>query len=384
MRKAVSQRNKLILWTRGGGRCYLCNCALLGDLISGKDKLNKGYIAHIVAAEIDGPRGDPIRSPLLCDDVENLILLCDAHHRLIDVEAVAEYSEPRLQQIKRAHEARVEAVTEITADRGTHMLFYSARIGEHDCPIQAQDARSAVLPAYYPKDRHPIALDVARSEYADNEAQYWQFQIENLNRQFERKVRPLLADGHIDHLSVFGLAPQPLLIHLGRLLSDLRKVRVHQLHREPKGWDWRNERPPVVYKTDRTGHGRTIALKIGISATIVDERITRCLGEDTTIWSLSAEGAHNDILHSEGDLQTFRSTCRRLFDAIKAAHPDATDLHIFPAMPVSTAIELGRIWMPKADLPLHIYDENRTAGGFFHRHSLGGVSIPKTEEPIYG
>ena len=27
-------------------------------------------------------------------------------------------------------------------------------------------------------------------------------------------------------------------------------------------------------------------------------------------------------------------------------------LHVFPAMPVAAAVETGRVWMPKADLPL--------------------------------
>jgi allophanate hydrolase subunit 2 len=33
-------------------------------------------------------------------------------------------------------------------------------------------------------------------------------------------------------------------------------------------------------------------------------------------------------------------------------------------MPVATAIEMGRVWMPKADMPMHLYDENTSIGGF--------------------
>ncbi|MGO7632002.1 HNH endonuclease, partial [Rhizobium ruizarguesonis] len=31
--------------------------------------------------------------------------------------------------------------------------------------------------------------------------------------------------------------------------------------------------------------------------------------------------------------------------------------------PVSAAVELGRVWMPKAHLPMRIYDHNRAFGG---------------------
>jgi hypothetical protein len=54
-----------------------------------------------------------------------------------------------------------------------------------------------------------------------------------------------------------------------------------------------------------------------------------------------------------------------LFDKIKAEYNGITPLHIFPTMPVATAIELGRVWMPKADMPMHIYDENTANPGFF-------------------
>ncbi|MBR4963853.1 MAG: SAVED domain-containing protein, partial [Alistipes sp.] len=46
-------------------------------------------------------------------------------------------------------------------------------------------------------------------------------------------------------------------------------------------------------------------------------------------------------------------------------HHGCRELHIFPAMPVSAAIEFGRVWMPKADMPLVIYDQNKERGGFY-------------------
>jgi hypothetical protein len=53
-----------------------------------------------------------------------------------------------------------------------------------------------------------------------------------------------------------------------------------------------------------------------------------------------------------------------LLDRIKAVHGDDAILHVFPAVPVSVALEMGRVRMPKADLKMIIYDQNRTLGGF--------------------
>lgn len=72
------------------------------DLTLGK--MNTAYIAHIVADSPDGPRGDEHRSELLAKDFNNLMLLCDTHHRLIDREDIEGHPEDRLLKIKEEQE----------------------------------------------------------------------------------------------------------------------------------------------------------------------------------------------------------------------------------------------------------------------------------------
>ena len=110
---------------------------------------------------------------------------------------------------------------------------------------------------------------------------------------------------------------------------------------------------------------RPVALVLALSATIVDdEEFTRVLGDDTAIWSISAESPHNDIMKRASDLAEFRRIVRSLFNEIKARHGETTTINVFPALPVSAAIEFGRVWMPKADLPIVVYDQNRRVDGF--------------------
>lgn len=40
-------------------------------------------------------------------------------------------------------------------------------------------------------------------------------------------------------------------------------------------------------------------------------------------------------------------------------------------MPVATAIELGRVRMPKADMPWRIYDQVNDSGGFIPALEIG-------------
>jgi hypothetical protein len=365
----VSPKNRTVLWARAGGRCQYqgCNKPLIGDLISGLDTLNAAYIAHIVAESPDGPRGDALRSPLLADSVENLMLLCDTHHRLIDREGLAEHPEPRLLAMKAEQERRVELVTGIDQSRASNVLLYGARIGAHDYPVRAELARAAMLPERYPADFNPLTLDMAGVALGDHEDAYWTLQTENLKRQFQAKVVDRLQGREGGHISLFALAPQPLLILLGQLLSDIAGVEVHQLHREPQDWRWREGGAiPFCLMSPEAG-GAVVALKLGISATIADERIQSVLGLDTPIWSITTPDPHNDVIQTRASLAAFRRIARQAFDRIKVHHGESATIHVFPAMPLSTAIELGRVWMPKADLPLIIYDQNRTTGGFAPR-----------------
>ena len=360
--KNVAPKTRQILWAKAAGRCQYsgCNRLLIGDLISGSTTINAALVAHIVAGSPGGPRGDDVCSPTLVNEISNLMLLCYDHHRLIDVEEVKEHPEDRLLDMKASHENRINILGNLTEDRQTHVIRYGARIGSNESPLSFKNVRTVVLPDYYPADGRSISLEILGCRYEDHEEDYWRFQQDNLQRLFRDKIAGRIETGEIRHLSVFALAPQPLLIELGRLLCDICPANVHQLKREPKGWGWLEDSPPILFKTSKgNGTSKTVALKLALSATVNDERIHRVLGEDVSIWSITAEEPHNDIVRHSDHLVEFRRLLRKTYDQIKAAHGDNNCIHIFAALPVSAAVEVGRVWMPKADLSLKIYDENR-------------------------
>ena len=245
----VSATTRNLLWARAAGHCQYCNNLLIGDLVSGNDKLIRALVAHIVSAKPDGPRGDAVRSPLLVDDIRNLMLLCYEHHRLIDVEDEAGHPEDLLLAMKAAHETRIEIQTSLTEDRQTHILTFGAPIGALEAPLSYPSVRMTVLPERYPAGGRAIHLDIKGCQYRDHEPAYWTFQRENLGRQFRDRIAGRIETGEIRHLSVFGLAPQPLLIELGRLLCDICPADVHQLKREPKGWGWVPDGDPIAFRT---------------------------------------------------------------------------------------------------------------------------------------
>lgn len=60
----------------------------------------------------------------------------------------------------------------------------------------------------------------------------------------------------------------------------------------------------------------------------------------------------------EKQLSAFRQITRMALKEIKDA--GLADIKVFMAMPNACAVEVGRVWMPKADLPMHLYDYNRS------------------------
>lgn len=206
---------------------------------------------------------------------------------------------------------------------------------------------------------------MTNSPFTDSEDATWSLERENLQRQFAQHVRPRLAKGDGEHFSVFAIAPQPLLMELGRLMCDISAADVYQLHREPRTWEWLDHPAGFEYivREPETRHA-CVALNLSLSATINESRITSVLTCDHSTWTVTVAEPNNDFLRSGEQLRMFRECFRRLLNRIKAEHGEAAVIHLFPATPVSVAVEIGRVWMPKADLPIRVYDQNRKRNGF--------------------
>ncbi|MDI9874997.1 SAVED domain-containing protein [Flectobacillus rivi] len=359
-RKPLPPKVVNLLLARSCGRCQYegCNEVLTKDILT-KKNYNTAYIAHIVAAEPNGPRGDEALSPRLCQDFENLMLLCDRHHRLIDREDIAGHSVERLVSMKRSHESLMERLTNFKNKKETEILLFGANIGKQGIPLFYDSAHETIIDSHYPASQYGIQLGLLNSGVLDHRKEFWLMEHANLIANFDTKIKHQRESGIIKHLSVFCLAPQPLLILLGSLLGDIHHTEVYQLHREPKTWKWLNEADPLIYEIKRPEKNHTkIALKIALSANITDDRIVKVLGEDCSIWTFTVNTPHNDLIRNKEHLERFRQQIRLLMNEIKTVHGQDNIIHVFPAMPISTAVELGRVRMPKADLPLLIYDQN--------------------------
>jgi len=362
----IPEKIKKILLVKSGGRCEYrgCNKPLYQDLLT-KRNFNSSYFAHIVADEPNGPRGNKTRSPLLAKELSNIMLLCDTHHRLIDKIDVKGHPESLLLEMKKEHEDRSERLTAIQPERDSYIVTYLVNIGENTPNITFEQAANYLLPDFYPAKSSLIELATTNSPIQDNDDIFWKIECEILQKNFNDKLRDSFRTKQINHISLFAFAPMPLLIKLGTLINDIQNIEIHQPRRNPKTWNLSNNLIKEDFEIIRPKkRHKRVALNISLSATIDNERIEKVLGKETSIYTIRIKEPFNDFLKSKYQVYDFANQIRKLFDEIKLEYNEKTKLHIFPAMPIALAIELGRVWMPKADMPLAIYDQNKKLNGF--------------------
>jgi len=368
-----------MLWGRAAGRCQFNNCnRVLSYSPATRETRNVAEKAHIYAFSTGGPRAKNDRPDGWLNKIDNLLLVCHDCHVIIDKDDGPErYTAERLMDMKRRHEQRIEIATEVAPGMDSHVLTFGTYIGENQVLPVFRDAAAAMFPERFPA-KDMIELGTRSGSQRDHDDAFWTEQRRDLIYQFDRQVRTPTERRDIAHLSIFALAPQPLLIQLGVLIGDIIPSDTFQRHREPPGWNWPTDTVDhpafTISEPPHDCHG-VPALVLAVSATVTLDRITRVVGNDVAMWTVTVPAPHNDIVKARAMVAGFRACMRPLLDRIKARHGHTTPIHIFPVLPVSLAIELGRVRMPKADTPWHLYDEQQSRGGFVRAFTLDSNTI---------
>lgn len=364
------------LWARAAGRCQFdgCNKILYRSSVT-NESVHTAQKAHIYSFSEKGPRGwgPHEANPSRLNDVSNLMLTCHECHTKIDTDP-NRYSAEMLIQWKTQHEERVETVTGIASNKNSHVVMYGANIGHESSPLVPHDCMAAIFPHWYPASPDPIVLSM-NSSLRDNSEEYWQAESAHLEKAFDRTIARLTEGQACKHFSLFALAPQPLLIKLGTLLTDKLDVETYQLHREPKGWRWDSSQHDFEFVINEPENKQgTPVLLLSLSDRVDHKRIHAVLGEQVSIWEITHDDPHNDFLKSNFQLMLFRQQIRKLMVEIKHHHGNSNPLHVFPVMPISCCIEMGRARMPKADMDWIIYDNDPAKRAFIKSLGITGGS----------
>lgn len=367
----IPEKVKVQIWLRAGGRCEYpgCNEPLWKDDLT-LAKMNRAYLAHIIADSSNGPRGDAVLSEQRKKDFSNMMLLCDTHHRLVDKEAKDDHPVELLRRYKQEHEERIERLTAIQGNCRTHILLLGTRISDRQANVNYVQACEAVLPKWYPADDKGIRFDLADVPVNENDPEFWSL----MQKYIERGLKGYLEGGlsptgiPINHLSIFALAPIPVLIYLGKQLGDIVSADVYQRHRGTGDWQWQELGNPdfsyIIRYPIQDGKSLSpqVALNLSLSGVIHTTEIEAAMGYQVPIYTITIEQPYREFLKAKEQLELFRDEWYKLLSKIRADHGEDCQIHLFPAVPNSVAIEIGRALLPKCDPLLVVYDQNKKCG----------------------
>lgn len=360
------------LWAVSGGRCELCNRLLYSDQHFGIDG-NFGQLAHIHAVSVGGPRHKYGMTADEKNDISNLMLLCADHHHLIDSKP-SDYSDGLLLRKKAQHEERIRLVTEIGNEQSCKIVTYFSNIDNAEVYASESLLRAATISAGLYASQDPVI-----QLHRDTRTRYIPSKDEFVSKAAELELQfRQWFDGIIkkqDAVALFALAPQPLLFKLGTLFNDQYNLRVFQCHREGHKWAWKTSSEAIRYsfnKTKCSANSSNVALVIDLSASITDNRITSAIGNDVAIYHISTPEPNRSFVKTEDIQNAFVPVFRCAMETIKNENPACTRINVFMSMPQSLAIRAGMDYMPKADLPLILFEQDSANNGFFETITIGG------------
>ena len=368
--RTISERTTLFLYVRAGGMCEFDGCPkYLLEHDPTESPGNFGERAHIYAFNENGPRGRAQGRPSedQINEIENLVLLCPECHHLVDEVAPEQYPVEKLRRFKSDHEARIHSLTTISKNRDTIPLVIKGLVAGRPVDISDEEMQAAAAPNYI-KRRQKIEIDLTRIPDAPDQV-FWTSACDAIDVEVHQLHRMQTRVGEALRVSVFGLGPIPLLVYLGAKLSDKIDVDLYQRHRSPEFWGWKTGPGEASYVTRRladSGADAPVALLVNLSGRNAAKTVVSTMDVDSTVYEITLDGSDPSplFLNTTGDLDRFTAEYVRSLAMIREAHPAATAIHLFPAVPAPVAITLGRARLPKVDAPLVVYDRDHRAGGF--------------------
>lgn len=372
-RKQIPERIRFQLVARAAGRCQFpgCNKVLYEDELT-KGPGNISNYAHIIPYRKDGPRGPETlhERPSNVDTLDNLMLLCWEHHKLVDTKPVPpEYSAKELRRIKKEHEDRIKTATSIQAERKAFVVNYTIPIAQGITAISVNEARLALFPDYYPAQSDVIDLSPSLPNVRLDTKRY-QDAVEDLRCKYHDFILRRIRECESPCFAVFAIGPMPLLIQLGVHINDTPNTIVYQKQRDA-GWGWDESAPERKYtiSTPEVMGGKKAVLLITLTQGVNDLHIRQALGDEIAIWKISADYHGYDVISNRQHLIDFKKAARKVLDEILQHYPHGEEVHIFPIMPVSACVEFGRI-RTAAHNPWVIYERRRDTDGFCRTISI--------------
>lgn len=350
----IQANTERMLWAASAGICEFKGCrnSLLTHHVT-KEPVPLADKAHIYAFSEGGKRFSRLIPREKINDIANLILVCDRCHKLIDSKDT-NYSADELIGMKNEHEERVSRLVSLKPDLQSEVLIYNANIANSSIMISDSIAMNSITPQHYPARPIPYRLSSDLRLY-DHEADYWKVMARDLVRAFVAH-EPALRDKHI---SLFAIAPQPLLFKLGTLLNRNYNVDVRQPQGSIDKWHWSETKKTIELEQITLPElfpQKSVVLTLELTARLSEGELRKVF-IGNAVYRISCAECSPLVIKCKSDLQAVIEQYRTILNKIRAERGSDVQILLVPIAPASVTIEAGRQVM-KGDPQVAVYDRN--------------------------
>jgi hypothetical protein len=347
--RSYSDRTLKLLWGRSGGRCAMpeCRVELLVEATEYDPIVVIGEIAHMAAYQDGGPRADRAMASATRNEYDNLILLCQNCHAVIDGQP-GTFSVERLKSIKAGHELWVRASL---PEHGRSATGWSALELRGDHPVDLASVTTALSPDFMKEDLQTLQVPGESEDWAAVDA------------AIAAHVAGLFdgADSFDFRLAVFPLAPVSACLALGYHLTNRPHLRLFQFHRDDRSWVWPTGKPPEpslevsgLETSDATC--AEVAFLFHFSAAVSDDAIASSSAATARRVHIRVQQPGTGWLQHPAQIREVAHSTRQAFERAVQLFPRATRWHIFFAGPAPAAVAAGQQINPTMCPPVQLYE----------------------------
>lgn len=340
-------RNQVLLDSHG--RCMFDGCAidLTSDPITGSSG-NFAALAHNVASAESGRRGVMYLSGELADDPDNILLLCDTHHRLVDTIAHVDYPAFVLTQIRRRFCSSASRLLDGLSRPPVpvYVLSWPVR-GQVVSPPSDRQIAQSLEPVGVRMDGQPNVLSDNEPILRSKTNVEWEVipsAVERVASQLEMQLQP-----HGFRAALFGIGLMPPLIALGARLGNKSEITPMLRHRDSNLWYWpapepRNDFFSIEGFDDLRSGSEDVTLLLAFTAEpSAMSRTAQSLEYPVLAVRAKAEFQGNGALGHPADGDLFRATIQRLlhrlFDEFAVRR-----VHVLPCASNAACVFFGQAY----------------------------------------
>jgi len=323
----------------------------------------------------------------LSDNADNIMLMCDEHHRLIDCFAPHEYDAAKLNAMRLAHRDLVRSLMASLAYPRVKAITLFAQLGnvvtyfpESDLISAMLGIRRTMLPA--------VTHFVRRTQRDDrNTPSFWYHYLHEHENQIRDMVSSFNAHGGADtgELAIFPLHHTPTLVLAGRVIGEARPVNVFQYHRGNRcTWSWDSNatpQPSGTFTVDvlTSQHAPVVLITIELTADINESTLPAGMSDETSSgrmpWIHIRMATPNfACIQHPADITQFKDAARRVINHIQDVM-QAQHVHLIAISPASTVFCFGQMLQAGHHPTYTIYDRAAGASHFVEAFSISGHEV---------